>query len=123
MLVFNIGGVIMSVAFGRLERRRGRLRRGDDDVRYDNDEYDNSFYVWCTGGMSGVASARGDWALRPDGHGESVGVARADFVQDSHRIENDDASKDGGDVDEVVVDGWAEISSEMSFVRGVPGGI
>ena len=52
---FNIGGVTMSVAFGRLERRRGRLRRGDADVRYDNDEYDNTFYAWCTGEMSGVA--------------------------------------------------------------------
>jgi len=74
-------------------------------------------------GMRGVASGRGDWGLRPDGHGESVGVARADFVQDSHRIEYDDASEDGGDVDEVIVDGWPEVSSEMSFVRGVPGGI
>jgi len=44
----------MSVARVRLERRRGRLRRGDADVRYDNDEYDNSFYAWYTGGMSGV---------------------------------------------------------------------
>jgi len=35
-------------------RRCGRLRRGDADVRYDNDEYDNSFYAWYTGGMSGV---------------------------------------------------------------------
>ena len=51
---FNIGGVTMSVARVRLERRRGRLRRGDADVRYDNDEYDNSFYAWYTGGMSGV---------------------------------------------------------------------